>query len=114
MGNVSSFCSVTKGSDSKEAALEYVKTALTDETYVSDLVEAGDVMPITGVRDQLAAGDNADYTTTIYDQVANAENFQLSWDQDLSAEVSTKMLTELQNFFLGEQTPQGFVDALAG
>ncbi len=114
VGNVSNFYSVTKDSDSKETALEYVKTALTDETYVSDLIEAGDVMPITGVRDQLAAGDNADYTTTIYDQVANAANFQLSWDQDLSAEVSTKMLTELQNFFLGEQTPQGFVDALAG
>ena len=114
VGNVSNFYSITKDSDAKEAAEEYVKTALTDETYVSDLVKAGDVMPITGVRDQLAAGDNADYTTTIYDQVANAQNFQLSWDQDLQADVATKMLTELQNFFLGEQTPEGFVSALAG
>jgi xylobiose transport system substrate-binding protein len=114
VGNVSNFYSVTKDAGNKEAALEYVKTALTDKTYVSDLIDAGDVMPLTGVRDQLAAGDNADYTTTIYDQVANANNFQLSWDQDLKADVATKMLTELQNFFLGKQTPQGFVDALAG
>jgi xylobiose transport system substrate-binding protein len=114
VGNVSNFYSITKDSDAKEAAEEYVKTALTDETYVSDLVKAGDVMPITGVRDQLAAGDNADYTTTIYDQVADAQNFQLSWDQDLQSDVATKMLTELQNFFLGQQTPEGFVSALAG
>ncbi|PZA20845.1 sugar-binding protein [Modestobacter versicolor] len=114
VGNVSNFYSVTKDSDNKDAALEYVRTALTDEDYVTDLVEAGDVMPITGVRDQLAAGDNADYTTTIYDQVAEAANFQLSWDQDLQSDVATKMLTELQNFFLGEQTPEGFVSALAG
>ena len=114
VGNVSNFYSVTEDSPNKEAALEYVRTALTDETYVADLVAAGDVMPITGVRDQLAAGDNADYTTTIYDQVADAANFQLSWDQDLESDVATRMLTELQNFFLGEQTPEGFVSALAG
>ena len=67
-----------------------------------------------GVREQLQETDNAEYSTFIYDQTVEAANFQLSWDQDLKADVATKMLTELQNFFLGEQTPQGFVDALAG
>jgi len=28
--------------------------------------------------------------------------------------VGGNLLTELQNFFLGEQTPEGFVSALAG
>jgi raffinose/stachyose/melibiose transport system substrate-binding protein/xylobiose transport system substrate-binding protein len=68
---------------------------------------------VAGVRDQLEQADNAEYTTWIYDLVEAAPNFQLSWDQDLPAEVSTQLLTELQRLFLGEQTPQGFVDTMS-
>lgn len=113
VGNVSNFYSLTSDSKNKEVAKEFLATALTDEEYVSDLVAAGDVPPVTGVRDQLEEADNADYTTWIYDETVNAKNFQLSWDQDLSAEQSTKMLTELQRLFLGETTPQGFVDTMS-
>ncbi|NEK95101.1 extracellular solute-binding protein [Modestobacter muralis] len=114
VGNVSNFYSVTSASPNKEAALEYVKTALTDETYVSDLIKAGDVMPIAGAREQLAAADNGEYLTEIYDLTSDAKNFQLSWDQDLAADEASKMLTELSNLFLGQQTPEGFVAAMAG
>jgi xylobiose transport system substrate-binding protein len=114
VGNVSNFYSLTSGSENKEVAREFLTTALTDEQYISDLVAAGDVPPVTGVRDQLEQADNADYTTWIYDQTVNAQNFQLSWDQDLTADQSTKMLTELQRLFLGEQTAQGFIDTMSG
>jgi xylobiose transport system substrate-binding protein len=114
VGNVSNFYSLTTDSENKEAAEEFLSTALTDETYISDLIAAGDVPPVTGVRDQLEQADNAEYTTFVYDQTVEAANFQLSWDQDLTAEEATQMLEELSRFFLGEQTPQGFVDALAG
>ena len=114
VGNVSNFYSVTSASPNKDAALAYVKTALTDPKYVSDLIAAGDVMPIAGARDQLAAADNGDYLTSIYDLTSDAKNFQLSWDQDLSADEASKMLTELSNLFLGQQTPEGFVAAMAG
>lgn len=108
VGNLSNFYSVTTSAKNKKAAEDYVMTALTDKTYVSDLVKAGDVMPIQGVREQLAAGDNADYTTSIYDMTANAKNFQLSWDQDLAADQATKMLTDLSQLFLGKMTAQSF------
>jgi xylobiose transport system substrate-binding protein len=114
VGNVSNFYSVTSASPNKEAALEYVKTALTDPTYVSDLIKAGDVMPIAGAREQLAAADNGEYLTQVYDLTSDAKNFQLSWDQDLAADQASKMLTELSNLFLGQQTPEGFVAAMAG
>jgi xylobiose transport system substrate-binding protein len=71
-------------------------------------------MPIAGAREQLAATEDGDYLTTVYDLTENASNFQLSWDQDLSADEATKMLTELSNLFLGVQTPEGFVAAMAG
>jgi xylobiose transport system substrate-binding protein len=114
VGNVSNFYSVTSASPNKDAALAYVKTALTDPKYVSDLIAAGDVMPIAGARDQLKAAPNGDYLTSIYDLTSNAKNFQLSWDQDLKADEASKMLTELSNLFLGQQTPEGFVAAMAG
>ena len=113
VGNVSNFYSLTSDSENKEVAREFLTTALTDEEYIADLVAAGDVPPVTGVRDQLEGADNADYTTFVYDQTVNAANFQLSWDQDLTADQATKMLTELQRLFLGEQTPQGFIDTMS-
>ena len=114
VGNVSNFYSLTADSGNKEAAEEFLTTALTDEKYISDLIAAGDVPPVAGVRDQLEAADNADYTTFIYDQTLEAENFQLSWDQDLSADQATQMLESLSRLFLGELDAQGFVDSLAG
>ena len=113
VGNPTNFYSVVADSDQRETAVEYVTTALNDEQYVSDLIAAGDVPAVAGVRDQLEQADNAEYTTWIYDLVEAAPNFQLSWDQDLPAEVSTQLLTELQRLFLGEQTPQGFVDTMS-
>ncbi len=113
VGNPNNFYSVVADSDQKETAVEYVTTALNDEQYVSDLIAAGDVPAVAGVRDQLEQADNAEYTTWIYDLVEAAPNFQLSWDQDLQAEVATQLLTELQRLFLGEQTPQGFVDTMS-
>jgi xylobiose transport system substrate-binding protein len=113
VGNLSNFYSVVKSSKAKTAAEDYVKTALTDKTYVSDLVKAGDVMPITGVRDQLAAGDNAAYTTKIYDLTSGAKHFQLSWDQDLASDQSTKMLTDISQLFLGKMTAEQFTADMA-
>jgi xylobiose transport system substrate-binding protein len=113
VGNPTNFYSVAADSQHKDAALEYVTTALDDEQYVEDLVAAGDVPAVAGVRDQLEQGENADYTTWIYDLVEGAPNFQLSWDQDLPADQATEMLTELQRLFLGEQTPEGFIATMS-
>ena len=45
--------------------------------------------------------------------MVEAANFQVSWDQDLSADEATVMLEQLSRFFLGEIGAQGFVAALA-
>ena len=114
VGNVSNFYSLTTTSEAKDAAKEYLTTQLTSDEYISDLIAAGDVPPVNGVRDQLEEADNADYTTFIYDATVAASNFQLSWDQDLTGDVSTQMLESLSRLFLGELDAQGFVDSLAG
>lgn len=113
VGNPTNFYSVAADSDAKETAKAYVSTALDDPAYVADLVAAGDVPAVTGVEDQLAEGDDADYTTWVYDLVAEAPSFQLSWDQDLPSDEATEMLTQLSRLFLGEQTPEGFVEVMS-
>ncbi|MET1073528.1 MAG: extracellular solute-binding protein [Umezawaea sp.] len=113
VGNASNYYSITKSSKSLDAAKKFVSTALTDEKYVQSLIDAGDVPAVTGVKEKLAKAANSQYTTWIYEQVEKASTFQLSWDQDLPADQATKMLTQLQELFLGKITPQAFVDALA-
>lgn len=114
VGNVSNFYSLTADSGNKEAAREYLETQLTSDEYITDLIEAGDVPPVEGIRDQLAATDNGDHATFVYDSAVAADNFQLSWDQDLTSDEANEMLEQLSRFFLGEIDAQGFVDALAG
>ncbi|WP_216214876.1 ABC transporter substrate-binding protein [Amycolatopsis aidingensis] len=111
VGNPTNFYSVTAGAP--EAATEFVSTTLHDPEYVDALIAAGDVPTVTGIEDKLAAAPNADFTTWVYGLVRDAPNFQLSWDQDLPAADAEYLLTQLQEFFLGNLTPQAFVDALA-
>lgn len=113
VGNPTNFYSVAADSDQKETALEFLATALDEEAYVQDLIDAGDVPAVSGVRDLLEETENADYATWVYDLVEDAPSFQLSWDQDLPADEATEMLTQLEQLFLGTQTPQGFVDAMS-
>jgi xylobiose transport system substrate-binding protein len=113
VGNPTNFYSVASASKAKKTAQDFVSTALNEQTYVDQLVRAGDVPAVAGVESKLASADNADYTQWIYQLVKNAPSFQLSWDQDLPADQATRMLTELQKLFLGDQTPEGFVSAMA-
>ncbi|WNV89486.1 extracellular solute-binding protein [Umezawaea sp. Da 62-37] len=113
VGNASNYYSITSSSKSLEAAKKFVSTALTDDKYVQSLIDAGDVPAVAGVKDKLAKAANSEYTTWIYEQVEKASTFQLSWDQDLPADQATKMLTQLQELFLGKLAPQAFVDSLA-
>jgi len=113
VGNSSNYYSITKSSKSVDAAKKFVSTALNDDKYVQSLIDAGDVPAVVGIKDKLAKAPNSEYTTWIYELVEKAEVFQLSWDQDLTADQATKMLTQLQELFLGKQTPQGFVDTMA-
>ncbi len=114
VGNPTNFYSVAAASKAKQTAKDFVSTALNDPQYVDALVKAGDVPAVAGVAAKLASADNADYTQWIYQLVNEAPSFQLSWDQDLPSDQATRMLTELQKLFLGDQTPEGFVAAMAG
>lgn len=114
VGNPANLYSISARSDNTEAAEKFLSTQMHSQEYVDELIEIGDVPVVTGIEDKLAKTDNSEHATWLYELVLDAESFQLSWDQDLPSAEATKMLEQLAALFLGEQTPEGFVDTMAG
>jgi xylobiose transport system substrate-binding protein len=114
VGNPANLYSVTEKSGNPEAAEDYLLEQMSSDEYVDEMIEIGDVPVVVGIEDKLAETDNADHAVWLYNLVLDAQSFQLSWDQDLPSEEARVMLEQLAALFLGDQTPQGFVDTMAG
>jgi raffinose/stachyose/melibiose transport system substrate-binding protein len=114
VGNPSNFWSIsaTATPEQKQIARQYIKDNLLNEQYGADLLAVGNVPPAAGIEDEIAASSDPAYFKTVYDLAANAPHFQLSLDQALSPGQGDALLTNLQQIFLGQITPQQFSDAM--
>lgn len=112
IGNPSNFYSVSARSSDVGAATEFLLSRMTDPTYVQGMIDVGQVPAVTGLDEQVATGEFADFNSYSYAQVQNAPSFTQSWDQALPAEVAQDMLTNLSRVFLGELTPEQFGEAM--
>ncbi|MDQ1294412.1 MAG: xylobiose transport system substrate-binding protein [Actinomycetota bacterium] len=111
VGNPTNFWSINASTKNKDAAIEFVKTAMEDE-YIQAMVDNGDVPTTANTADLLAKSPNPEFAKAEFDMVQKASSFTLSWDQNLSASVATPMLTEIQKLFNGQITPEKFVESL--
>jgi raffinose/stachyose/melibiose transport system substrate-binding protein/xylobiose transport system substrate-binding protein len=114
VGNPANLYSVSSSSGNVDVAEDYLVDQMASDDYVDELIEIGDVPVIKGIEDKLAETDNADHATWLYNLVLDAPSFQLSWDQDLPSDETKTMLEQLSQLFLGEQTPEGFVETMSG
>lgn len=114
VGNPANFWSVSSASsgEAQDAATTYLNKAVLDDAYVDRLLKGGAVPPIKGIEDKIAKLDDANYLGWVYKRAVDAPSFQLSWDQALPAAQAQALLTNLDQVFLGQMTPQGFVDAM--
>jgi raffinose/stachyose/melibiose transport system substrate-binding protein len=112
VGNPANFWSVSSNADdsAKETATTYLNEELYSDEYVDQLLEAGGVPPVVGIEDKLAETDDPEFFEFVYSMVEEAPHFQLSWDQALPPAQAQELLTNLSQIFLGETTPQEFVD----
>jgi raffinose/stachyose/melibiose transport system substrate-binding protein len=112
VGNPANFWSVSGSAseDQQKTATTYLNEALYDDEYVDQLLAAGGVPPVEGIQDKLADTDDAEFFQFVYGMVEDAPHFQLSWDQALPSGQAQELLTNLSRIFLGEITPQEFVD----
>jgi raffinose/stachyose/melibiose transport system substrate-binding protein/xylobiose transport system substrate-binding protein len=113
VGNPANLYSVSKNSSDPKTAEDYLVDEMASDDYIQGLIDIGDVPVLKGLEDKLAQTDNADHATWLYNLVLHAPSFQLSWDQDLPSKQATLVLDQLSQLFLGDQTPQGFVDTMS-
>ncbi|TDE01037.1 extracellular solute-binding protein [Jiangella asiatica] len=114
VGNPANFWSISAAASEAErqTALDYVNEYVYDDEQLAAMLDAGSLPPVEGLDDQIAQSDDAEYLAFAYGLVQDAPHFQLSWDQALPADQAQELLTNLSQIFLGEITPQQFVDAM--
>ncbi|WP_027943328.1 extracellular solute-binding protein [Amycolatopsis taiwanensis] len=110
VGNPANFWSIAAhaGDEQKKAAVQYLKDGLMNNSYVDSLLASGSVPPVNGIQDKLAKAPDPDYLTYVYNLAAGAPNFQMSWDQALSTGQADALLTNLDQLFGKQITPEQF------
>ena len=114
-GNLSSYWQPSsKATDKqKDTFVNFIKEKNYSDTMVDAMLEQGQVPPVKGIEDKIAAADDGSgYYTWIYDSVKNAPNYQLSWDVALPSDQGQAVLNNLEQVFLKTMTPEQFVDAM--
>jgi raffinose/stachyose/melibiose transport system substrate-binding protein len=114
VGNPSNYWSISAAAtpEEKQIARQYIKDNLLNPQYAADLLAVGNVPPAAGIDDEIKSSSDPAYFQAVYDIAAKAPHFQLSLDQALSPGQGDALLTNLQQIFLGQITPQQFSDAM--
>jgi raffinose/stachyose/melibiose transport system substrate-binding protein len=107
-GNLCNFYSVASASKATQAAVSYLKDAVLSDDEVSQFIKNGEVPPVQGIESKLSSAQNNDWLLFIYRSILQAPHYQLSWDQALPAQPAQAILTNLDQLFLNQISPQQF------
>ncbi len=107
-GNPSNYYSISKASKSPQSAIAFLKDADLADEEVKQYISIGDVPPVQGIEAQLSSAPNSDWLLYVYKMALNAKNYQLSWDQAMLPAPAQAVLTNLDQIFLKQITPQQF------
>lgn len=111
VGNPTNYFSVSRESDHVDAAIEFLRTEMSSDAYVDAWLKAGDVPAVTDLESRMDKATDPDFAKVVYDMVADAPSFQLSWDQAIERDQAQPMLDALAQVFLGQLDAAGFVKA---
>jgi len=113
VGNPSNYWALnSKATDAHKAtAVQFLSEEVENDQWASEILGRNGLPPVTSVESKLT-GDNMKFAQYSFGLVKNAKNFQMSWDQALSAEQGSALTTQLDRIFLLEITPQQFVDEM--
>jgi xylobiose transport system substrate-binding protein len=112
VGNPTNYVSVNAKTQNKATAIAFLKS-LSSADYTADLVKQGEVPTTLSAPSYLSAAPVPAFAKFQYNLVSAAPSFQLSWDEALSPAESTPMITDENELFSGQLTPQAFVSALS-
>ncbi|HLR28249.1 MAG TPA: extracellular solute-binding protein [Ruania sp.] len=114
VGNPANYWSVSAAAtdDEQQVAIDYLLSETYSDESVQEFLDAGTVPPLDGLDEEVSAADDSGYLSFVYDMIKSAPHFQLSWDQALPPDQAQALLDNLSKIFLGQITPQQFVDAM--
>jgi raffinose/stachyose/melibiose transport system substrate-binding protein len=107
-GNPSNYYSIASAAKSPQNSVTFLKSANLSDTEIKQFIAVGDVPPVQGIESQLAGAPNGEWLQYNYQLVQNAPHYQLSWDQALLPQPAQALLTNLDQLFLKQITPQQF------
>ena len=107
-GNLCNFYSIASASKAPQASLTYLKEAVLSNDEVSKFINNGEVPPVQGLESKLSSAPHGDWLQFIYKSILQAPHYQLSWDQALPAQPAQAILTNLDQLFLKQISPQQF------
>ncbi|WP_459642018.1 extracellular solute-binding protein [Kineococcus sp. NUM-3379] len=110
VGNPAQYLSIySEASDEqKEIARTYLKEGVTADAEVEGWIGVGEVPVFKGIEDKLAASENPEWVTWVYEVALNAKSFQQSWDQALSPAAAEELLNNIAQLFELSITPEQF------
>ncbi|GHO91629.1 sugar ABC transporter substrate-binding protein [Reticulibacter mediterranei] len=109
-GNPCNFYSISKTAKSSQNCVTFLKDAVLDDQEVKDFIAVGSIPAVQGIESQLSSSKNSEWLLFNYQMVQKAPHFQLSWDQALAPQAAQALLTNLDQLFLKQITPQQFSD----
>ncbi|WP_150461462.1 extracellular solute-binding protein [Nesterenkonia ebinurensis] len=114
VGNPANFWSVSADASEEEqqAALDYINNHLYNDEYIDSLLEQGSLPPVEGIEDRIAETDNADFLEFKNSLVAEANHFQLSWDQAVSPDHEQALIDNLAALLQEQITADEFIEAM--
>jgi raffinose/stachyose/melibiose transport system substrate-binding protein len=109
-GNLSDFYAIASATKSPQNSITYLKDDVLNADEVAGFIALGTVPPVKGIEAQLSKAKHSDWLQFIYTLARDAPHFQLSWDQALTPQPAQAILTNLDQLFLKQITPQQFSD----
>ncbi len=107
-GNPCNYYSISSTAKSPQNCITYLKEVVLNADEIKKYIALGDIPAVQGIGDQLASAQHSDWLQFNYNMVQNAPHFQLSWDQALPPQPAQALLTNLDQLFLKQISPQQF------
>ena len=95
---------------SPENCITTLKEIALNDAEVKRFMDLGDIPAVQGLESQLSGAANSEWLLFNYNMVKNAPHYQLSWDQALPPQPAQALLTNLDQLFLKQISPQQFSD----
>ena len=110
VGGPANYLSISAKASEEEKAVAkaYFTDGLYSDADIDAFIATGGVPPVKAAKDKLGSSEDAAFLQFIYDLVAGASNFELSWDQALSPAESEALLNNIGQLFLLEISPDKF------